>query len=799
MKIYPANLEQKINFDKIKDLIKESCTSTLGTDFVQKITFSKDIRLIQRLLDQTEEFRQLLVSGEMFPSSNFINIHPYLDKARVEGTFLYEDEFHEVRLGLTTLAGCVDFFKSHEEEYPHLFELLGMVNDDRTLIRAIERVMDEKGKIKNNATPELNMIRNQLIYEENRLRKVLEGIFRSAKAQGLTPDDAAITIRGGRMVMPVLAEYKRRIKGFIHDESATGQTVFMEPAEVLDINNEIKDLIYMERREIQKILTVLTDTLRGFIPDLKRAFHFLGLIDFIRAKAKFALKIGGNKPIIEKQKVLNWENARHPLLELTLKLQKKPIVPINVSLDHNRRILVISGPNAGGKSVTLKTVALLQYMFQCGLLIPVEPSSTCCVFDQFFIDIGDEQNLENDLSTYSSHLMNMKYFTLLANKRTIFFIDEFGTGTEPQFGGAIAEGILIELNKSGAFGIVTTHYGNLKQLASKSHGLVNGAMRYDVEHLEPLYQLEIGKPGSSFAFEIAHKIGISDEIILHAKAQVGETRVNYDKLLLKLESEKNKYQQLLIENEKKEHILSRRMEEYKDLKAILDTKKKEIINEAKIQANALLEDTNKKIENTIREIKEHKADKEATKQLRKSLESHKTSITPEKRKPEKKVQEVRVIEGEILPGDHVRLKDNGAMAEVIAIHQKTAEISIGDLKSKVKIERLEKISATSLKKEKKAIPRSTGYDTTGKMMDFSTNLDLRGKRGEEILSLLQNFIDEGYMLGMKDLRVIHGKGDGILRDITRNMLRHMNVVRGFTDEHVERGGAGVTLVALKDN
>jgi len=799
MKIYPSNLEQKINFDKIKDLIKAYCTSTLGTDFVDKITFSRDPRLIQRLLDQTEEFRKVLVSGEMFPASNFINIHPYLDKARVEGTFLYEDEFHEIKLGLSTLAACVDFLKSHESEYPQLFELLGMVNDDRTLIRAIDRVMDEKGKIRNNATAELSMIRNQLIYEENRLRKVLEGVFRAAKAQGLTPDDAAITIRSGRMVMPVLAEYKRRIKGFIHDESATGQTVFMEPAEVLDINNEIRDLVYMERREIQKILTKLTDVLRGFIPDLKRAFHFLGLVDFIRAKAKFALQIDGNKPAIEKQKILKWENARHPLLEITLKQQKKPIIPINVSLDHNRRILVISGPNAGGKSVTLKTVALLQYMFQCGLLIPVDATSTCCVFDQFFIDIGDEQNLENDLSTYSSHLMNMKYFTLLSNKKTIFFIDEFGTGTEPQFGGAIAEGILIELNKSGAFGVVTTHYGNLKQLASKSQGLVNGAMRYDVEHLEPLYQLEIGKPGSSFAFEIARKIGIPDEIILHAKAQVGETRVNYDKLLLKLEGEKNKYQQLLIENEKREQILSRRMEEYKELKAVLESRKKEIVNEAKIQASTLLEETNKKIERTIREIKEQKADKEATKRLRESLESHKSSIKPEKIKPEKKVQEIKVIGGEILQGDYVRVKDNGAIAEVLAIQQKSAEISIGDLKSNVKLERLEKISAAEIKKEKKSLPRNTGYDTTGKMMDFSTNLDIRGKRGEEIFPLLQNFIDEGYMLGMKDLRVIHGKGDGILRDLTRNLLRQMKPVSRFTDEHVERGGSGVTLVALRDN
>lgn len=798
MNIYPANLEQKIGFDKIKELIKGECTSSLGVGFVEKIAFSRDFKLVQRLLDQTDEFRQILLSGESFPSSNFIDIFPYLEKARIEGTFLYEEEFHEVRLGLHTLSGCVDFFNYNEAEYPSLFQLLGMVVDDRTLVRAIERVLDEKGKLRNNATPELNMIRSQLLYEQNRLRKVLDSIFRNAKAQGLTPEDASITIRGGRMVMPVLAEYKRRIKGFIHDESATGQTVYMEPAEVLDINNEIRDLEYMERREVQKILTQLTDNLRGFIPDLKKAFHFLGLVDFIRAKAKFALKINANKPEIEQQKVVRWDKARHPLLELTLRSQNKQIVPINVSLDHNRRIMVISGPNAGGKSVTLKTIALLQYMFQCGILIPVEPQSKCCLFDRFFIDIGDEQNLENDLSTYSSHLMNMKFFTQFANKKTIFFIDEFGTGTEPQFGGAIAEAILVALNKLGAFGVVTTHYGNLKQLASKNQGMVNGAMRYDVEHLEPLYQLEIGKPGSSFAFEIASKIGIDKEIILHARAQVGDARVDYDKLLLKLEGEKNKYEQILAENAKKEKLLTKRLEEYNELKASLESNRKAIINEAKIQAKSLLDGANKRIENTIREIKEKKAEKEATQRLRESLEKHKVSIQPQRQKPAP-IGDIKVVEGEIKVGDHVRLKDNGAIAEVISLHQNAVEISIGDLKSKVKLGRLEKVSNALWKKEKKSITPAASYNTHAKMMEFSPNLDLRGKRGEEILPILQNFVDEGYMLGMSELRVVHGKGDGILRDLCRNMLKHMPAVRSFGDEHVDRGGAGVTLVFLKEN
>ncbi|RPA66756.1 endonuclease MutS2 [Cyclobacteriaceae bacterium YHN15] len=793
--LYPKNLEEKINFLKIRELIKEECTSSLGVDFVEKMSFSKDQKLISRLLDQTEEFKKIIESGDLFPSSNFTNIHPYLEKAKIEGTFLYEDEFHEVKLSLFTLSRCIEFFLDHEQEYPQLFQLLGLVNLNNDLLRAIERIIDEKGKIRNNASKELSLIRSQILYEENRLRKVLERIFKDAKAKGLTPDDASITIRGGRMVIPVLAENKRKIKGFIHDESATGQTVFLEPAEVLDINNELKDLEYMERREIQKILTQLTDTLRPYIPELRKAFHFLGMVDFIRAKARFAIKTGSNRPLIEKARQLNWFNAKHPLLNFALRQQGKKIVPLNIQLDHNRRLLVISGPNAGGKSVTLKTVALVQYMLQCGLLVPLDPHSVCSVFDSFFIDIGDEQNIENDLSTYSSHLMSMKYFTQFADKKTILFIDEFGTGTEPQFGGAIAEGILLALNKTGAYGIITTHYGNLKQVAAKNQGMVNGAMRYDVDKLEPLYQLEIGKPGSSFALEIASKIGISKDILGYAKEHIGEERVKYDRLLTKLENEKTKYEQIMAENLRKERLLDQRLKEYNQLKETVEKNQKQYIQEAKAEAKALLDQVNKKIEGSIREIKESKADKDVAKRVRAEIEELKVQVRPEKKIIHS--PEVKVLEGEMQVGDYVRLKDNGAIAQVISLKKKEAEISIGDLKSTVKISRLEKISFGEMKKEKKTFAKRTGYDTNSKMMDFSPNLDIRGKRGEEILAIVQNFVDDGYMLGLKDLRIVHGKGDGILREITRNLLRGMNQVAKLEDEHADRGGSGVTLVTLK--
>lgn len=794
--LYPQNVEEKISFTKIRELLKEECSGPLGIQFVDKMSFSKDLSLVSRLLEQTDEFKKIIGSGELFPSSNYTDANPYLDKARIEGSFLDQEEFHEIRLSLFTLSRCIEFFKDHEEAYPSLFALLGLVALDNTLLRAIERILDEKGKIRNNASQELSLIRSQILYEENRLRKVLDRIFREAKSKGMTPDDASITVRGGRMVIPVLAENKRKIKGFIHDESATGQTVYLEPAEVLDINNGLKDLEYMERREIQRILTKLTDTMRPFIPEMRKAYHFLGMVDFIRAKAKFAIKTNSHKPILKKERQLQWSDARHPLLEFALKQAGKKVVPLNLSLDHNRRLLVISGPNAGGKSVTLKTVALAQFMLQCGLLVPMDSHSVCTVFDDFFIDIGDEQNIENDLSTYSSHLMSMKHFTQFADKKSIIFIDEFGTGTEPMFGGAIAEGILLALNRTGAYGVITTHYGNLKQVAAKNQGLVNGAMRYDVEKLEPLYQLDIGKPGSSFALEIASKIGIAKDIIDYAKDHIGEERVKYDKMLTKLENQMAQQESLLLENKRKERILDQRMKEYAELKESLEQNKKKYIQEAKTEAKALLDDVNRKIENTIAEIRRTQADKDKAKELRQEVEQLKAKVKPEKKIPAPE-KTIKVISGEIAVGDHVRLKDSGAIAEVMALKKNEAEISIGDLKSNVKLNRLEKISLGEMKKEKKSLARRIGFDTNAKMMDFSPNLDIRGKRAEEIISLVQNFVDDGFMLGLKDLRIVHGKGDGILREITRNLLRSMSSVAKLEDEHADRGGAGVTLVTLK--
>jgi len=797
--LYPKNIEDKIGFDTVREMVKRHCSSTLGTAYVDRMKFSNDYGLISRLLAQTEEFRKILVQEESFPAANFIDVTTYLDKAKTAGAFLTEEEFHDLQLSLDTIFRCIKFFdKDEEDEYPELKKLGGFISLDKNLLKSVERVIDDKGHMRNNASRELQDIRRRMQSEQVRLRKVLDSIMRQARQQGYTPDDASLTIRGGRMVIPVLAEYKRRIKGFVHDESATGQTVYLEPAEVLDVNNEIRDLEYRERREIVKILTRLTDELRPHLRALRHAYNFLGMLDFIRAKARLAVQLDAICPKFSKAKRIDWFRARHPLLQLSLGQQGRHIVPLNIQLDAEQRILLISGPNAGGKSVCLKTVALLQYMLQSGMLVPVDDHSEAGLFQSIFIDIGDEQSLENDLSTYSSHLTNMNHFLNYADQHSLVLIDEFGTGTEPQFGGAIAEAILEQLNALKAYGIITTHYTNLKQYADEAPGVVNGAMRFDADKLEPLFQLEIGKPGSSFALEIAKKIGLSKQVLQRAKEHIGVEKVEFDKMLSDLEVEKNRLQVQNKEVAAKENRLKRISKEYEELRSHIEDQRKQIINDAKQEAQQLLKGTNQQIEATIRTIKENKAEKEATQQARQNLEQHKQKVRPEKVK-KSRPPKVEKEAGAIGKGDAIRVIDNGAIGEVLNVKGKQAEILIGSLKSNIKLNRLEKISRKVLKNtvSNKKTVATKGVDLNRKFADFSTNLDIRGKRAEEALPTLQNFVDEASMFGMDKVRIIHGKGNGILREVVRDYLhRHDRVVQA-QDEHVERGGAGVTLVKLK--
>ena len=801
--LYPTDLEQKLGFDRIRELLKEACLSPLGQDFVQKIKFSDNFQVIEKLTRQTAEMLEILVAEAEFPAQNYIDVSHALDKLRIEGMVLAQEEFFDLKLSLNTIRRILKFFDDCEpDRFVVLKELAGNIKVNKIISDSIDRIIDDKGQIRDNASPELVDIRRKLISEMASVRKKLDSIIRQAKNSGWVADDVSFTVRNGRMVIPIIAEHKRKLKGFVHDESATGQTLYIEPTEVLDTNNEIKELEYAERREINRILNQLANQLRPHLDDLKRAYQFLGMIDFIRAKAKFASELNATNPKFVNRPEIDWRMAKHPLLFLSFQKQGRKVIPLSIDLNLEQRILIISGPNAGGKSVSLKTIGLLQYMYQCGLLVPLREDSTMGVFQNLFIDIGDQQNLDNDLSTYSSHLTNMKYFLNLAHKKTLFLIDEFGTGTEPSLGAAIAESILEDLTKSGAFGVINTHYTNLKTFADKTPALVNGAMRFDGEHLEPLYELEIGKPGSSFAFEIASKIGLPKSVVERAQGKLGSQQVNFEKLLKELDIEKKVFSEKNLELSIKERKLSQQILETTAQQSNLDNNQKRILNEAKQKAKQLLEQANQKIESTIREIKEYKADKEVTKIVRQELE--KFEVVELKIEPVKEPESTEyIIEGgEIKIGSFVRVKGQNAVGEVLNLKGKDAEISIGELKSNIKLSRLERVSKKDFKNvinelKRSPAPRLGGIDMNEKMMNFNFNLDIRGKRGEEAIGEIDDFINNAIMLGTSELRVIHGKGNGILRDLVRNFLRKFPQVSSLKDEHADRGGAGVTIVKMQ--
>ena len=800
--LYPPNLEQKLGFDRLREWLKDACISPLGRAYVDKIRFSDNFGLVEKLVGQTAEMQRIMQSGGDFPAQNYFDATPYLRRAAIEGTMLVEEEFFNLKSSLNTISGCLRFFANQPPEaYPLLGEYAATIRVERSVTEAIDRIIDERGLIRDNASPELAQIRRRLISEQIAVRKKLDGMLRTAKSSGWVGDDVSLTVRNGRLVIPIAAEHKRKFKGFIHDESSTGQTVFIEPTDVLDSNNAIRELEYEERREINRILTRLTDQLRPYLPELNKAYQFLGLMDFLRAKAKLASQMNAIAPKFENRTMVDWRAARHPLLHLAFQKQGKSVVPLDLELNAQQRILIISGPNAGGKSVSLKTVGLIQYMYQCGLLVPMREDSTMGFFQNVFIDIGDEQSLENDLSTYSSHLTNMRHFLAMANKRTLFLIDEFGTGTEPGLGGAIAEAILENLTRSGAYGVINTHYTNLKVLADKTEGLINGAMRFDGEHLEPLYQLEIGKPGSSFAFEIASKIGLPRDVVEQAKQKLGTQQVNFEKLLKELDIERRVFAEKNMELGIKERKLAQQLAEYAAQKTTLENNEKRILNEAKQKAKLLLSDTNQRIENTIREIKESKAERETTKQARTELERFtKKELKPEPVADLPSTIKIEPESGAIEVGSFVRIKDQTALAEVMALKGKDAEVRIGELKSNIKLNRLEKVSNKTYREitgETKSRPTMTGVDLNERQQNFSFNLDVRGKRGEEVLGIVDQFFDNAVMLGYDEIRIVHGKGDGILRTLVRNHLRGYKQVAAMQDEHADRGGAGVTVVKMR--
>lgn len=821
--IYPQNFETKTGFDAIRNILSDNCLSPMGRASVGNIAFLNDPEEIIRKLSVTYEFQQILRFEESFPSDHYYDISVSLNKIRIAGAFPEVQEVFDLKRSLETVRSVINFFRKKEEkEYPVLKSFCANVKQYPYVTDAADRIIDKDGRIKDGASPRLREIRNEIQQKGIMASRRLNSILKQAQNEGIVDADTAASVRNGRGVIPVSASDKRKVKGLIHDQSASGKTVFIEPAEIVEINNEIVELEYEERREIVRILTAFADDIRPYIDDLLHANEFLGEIDFIRAKAIFGNQLGSVKPSISPLQGIRWRKAVHPLLFLTFrKLKDRKVVPLDIVLEEKNRILLISGPNAGGKSVCLKTVGLLQYMLQCGLTIPVGEGSESGIFRNIFIDIGDEQSIENDLSTYSSHLINMKYFVRNASESTLVLIDEFGTGTEPMIGGAIAEAILGELNNAACYGVITTHYTNLKHFASLTDGIINGAMLFDHHLMQPLFQLTIGKPGSSFAFEIARKIGLPEGILKRAGEKAGVKNVNYDRNLKDIARDKRYWEtkrQLIRQDEKR---LEELIEQYEKEIAGAKSLRKEIISKAKTEAEAMLNETNRKIENTIRLIRESQAEKERTKEARQELDGLKQSIS-EEIKPEETASEERMTrlnekirklkpqiavptekiserpDKPLVPGDAVRVTDTMALGEIIKIEGTMAQVETGNLRFFVPVGRIEKISKAELRKSLRSESLVTESDPmiSERKLNFRPEIDIRGHRGEEAISLVRDFIDNALMVQHRNLRILHGKGNGILRQLVREYLATMNVVRSFRDENVDLGGSGITVVEM---
>ena len=835
--IYPQNFEQKIGFDQIRHLLKERCLSTLGQERVDDMAFSEDYGEIDRRLREVTEFVRILQEEDEFPDQYFFDVRPSLKRIRVEGMYLEEQELFDLRRSLETIRDIVRFFQrndlndddeSFKSSHPTLQELAGDILVFPQLISRINNILDKFGKIKDNASSELLRIRRELASTTGSISRSLHAILRNAQADGYVDKDVTPTMRDGRLVIPVAPGLKRKIKGIVHDESATGRTVYIEPAEVVEANNRIRELESEERREIIRILTEFSSTVRPQVPAILQSYEFLAEIDFIRSKAQFAIYIKGIKPAFENKQLLDWTDAVHPLLQLSLAKHGKKVVPLDIELDTSRRILIISGPNAGGKSVCLKTVGLLQYMLQCGLLVPMHERSHAGIFSSIFIDIGDEQSIEDDLSTYSSHLTNMKIMMKSCNERSLILIDEFGGGTEPQIGGAIAEAVLKRFNEKRTFGVITTHYQNLKHFAEDHEGVVNGAMLYDRHLMQALFQLQIGNPGSSFAVEIARKIGLPEEVIADASDIVGSEYINADKYLQDIVRDKRYWETKRQNIRKREKQMEETIARYEAEIQELERSRKEILKKAKSDAEHLIQESNAVIENTIRTIKEAQAEKERTRLARQELTDFKEQIDDlgkqqeedkiarkmerlrekQERKKDKKNKKAsptadtpqtsvpKVIPIEV--GTTVKIKGQSGVGEVLSISGKNAVVMFGMIKTNVKLDRLERTDAPVQKSIAKStfVSSETQDRVYEKKLNFKQDIDVRGMRGDEALQAVTYFIDDAILLGISRVRILHGTGNGILRTLIRQYLAGVPGVAHYQDEHVQFGGAGITVVDL---
>lgn len=814
--LYPQNIESKILFDKVKELVSEKCLSNLGKLLVEDISFSSNFEFIKNEITKVDEFKIILFKYDDFPTTNFIDARKIVGKTSIIGAFIDLDELLVLKNSLDTIKNIIRFFNNHKEEFPQIFGIVKNVNLHKFVIDKINAIITSNGRIKDNASDSLQDIRKSLNYKQISISKIVNAVLQKIKSEGWIETDLSATHVNGRITVPIESTYKRKIKGLVHDVSATGKTTYIEPEEVINLNNEIVELENQERKEIYRILLQFTQDIEPYKDDLINSYNFLAEIDFIRAKAIFAKNTDSIKPGLVSKPEIILDKAKHPILDIKLRKENKKIVPLSLEINEKQRIILISGPNAGGKSVTLKTVALLQYMLQCGFLVPVGGSTEMGVFSNIFIDIGDEQSVENDLSTYSSHLINMKYFLKNANQNTLFFIDEFGTGTEPMLGGAIAEAVLTELNEKQPKGIITTHYTNLKHFAVSANGVENAAMLFDTEKIQPVYILDVGKPGSSFAFETARKIGIPENILKNAEEKTGKNHIDFDKHLRQVlrdkkywEEKRNKIKQ---DDRKLEEIVQKYELELQNIKKL----KTDIIQKAKDEAKEIVNKANRTIENTVKEIKSAQANTEKTKKIRQNFENEKNEILQNVIQNDNIDQKLKQIEKdgiilqkennkivnlnelEIRISDKVRYTETNNIGEVIEINNKNAVVAFGNLLTSISIKKLEKISNNEFKKLTSSTRKESNISnlTLNKKVNFNSHIDIRGERVEAALEKITHFVDDAVMFGFTDLKILHGTGTGALRNAIRNYLKTMNIVASIKDESVEFGGAGITLVKL---
>lgn len=816
--IYPSNFENKIGFSSVRRSISELCLSHSAKEKCEQMEFSTDFSNVSSRLHEVNELMNIIGSGDDVPLHNFRDVNGLLRQLSVDGSFLTEEELSSLRKTLTSINDITIFFSKRMTDglssSPYLNEIASGLITFNPLIGDIDRVIDSFGTVRDSASPELARIRSSLASLSGTINSVMRRVMANAVRDGIIDSDTAPAMRDGRLVIPVQPMNKRKINGIVHDESASGKTVFIEPAEVVEVNNRVRELQMDERREIKRILIEMASLIRPRAYEILASADLVATLDFIHAKALYAIQSDARMPVLERDRQLELYHACHPVLQRSLAKSGREIVPLNITLDKKHRLLLISGPNAGGKSVCLKTVGILQYMLQCGVMPTVYENSHMSIFNDIFMDIGDNQSIEDDLSTYSSHLRNMKTIIRAAGNRSIVLIDEFGGGTEPQIGGAIAQAILNDINKKGVWGVITTHYQNLKHFAEETPGLINGSMLYDRQRMTPLFQLSIGHPGSSFAIEIARKIGLPVEILKEAEEIVGSDYINMDKYLLDIARDRRYWENKRHDIRQKEKKLEQTLERYENDANELRMRRREILSEAKAEAKTILDQSNKIIERTISDIRRNQAEKARTMEVRHRLDEQKKVLlsdetvkdskllrkAPKNRKKRNSENEtVKLQRRAVNVGDVVKLDGSGIAGKVVEINGQHATVIFGQLKTNVAVDRLQHTNAkipTGTSRQSSIMSESTTSESRARQLDFSQQIDVRGMRADEAVQAVTYYIDDAIQFNIHRVRILHGTGTGALRQAIRSYLDTIPGVKSFSDEHVQFGGAGITVVDL---